>query len=637
MQSDSNAKQQIVDRIKKATNILVTVSRDPSVDELAAALSLTLMLNKLDKHATAVFSGQVPSAMEFLKPDKTFENTVDSLRDFIIALDKEKADRLRYKVEEDVVRIFITPYKTTLSQDDLKFSQGDFNVELIVALGVDQKDDLDAAITAHGRILHDSTTVTINANNDKNSLGEVDWSDDKASSLCEMLMSLSEALKSNLLDEQMATALLTGLVAATERFRNDKTSPRVMTMAAQLMAAGANQQLIADKLEEGHELPTAESKPVAQAPDGSTHLKENKSEKVNKAGSDDKPAETDQLEPNEDEPKTDGSLGEMEIEHEAKPEISEEPRPAPRPADPDFDEARREADKLAPASTLSVDDLKKDIEAANQAINQDQPAETEPEVAVEAPTEEPPANVTPAEPETPLTGKPVIKTSGVPMPAEAPTFDATFNATTDEAEEEKRRSESDDRNHALLSHGRPTSSKSAPAAAVNSFSADEQPSQALTDIETAPAEQPPVQPERQPTMAELEARAHALANPEAEQQSSLDNARAAVDQAIESSSEPAHQPTADLNAQPMSYIESPIDHQPDNPSASTDEGLPPLPNFADLPPLPGDQPAPPTPSSNQPPLVPPPTQFGSALPPLDSDQSSTPPANEPGQFKLPGQ
>ena len=109
------AKQQIVERIKQASNILVTVSNNPSVDQLSACIGMTLLLNKMDKHATAVFSGQVPSTIEFLQPEKTIETNTDSLQDFIISLDKDKADKLRYKVEDDVVRIFITPYKTSLS------------------------------------------------------------------------------------------------------------------------------------------------------------------------------------------------------------------------------------------------------------------------------------------------------------------------------------------------------------------------------------------------------------------------------------------------------------------------------------------------------------------------------------------
>src|ERR1700759_5494405 len=158
---DQNPKQQVVERIKSATNILATVSTNPSVDQLAACIGFTLMLNKLGKHATAVFSGAVPSTLEFLQPEKTIEKNTDSLQDFIIPLDKSKADKLRYKVEDDVVRIFITPYRTSISQADLEFSQGDFNVDLVIALGVRQQEDLDQAITAHGRILHDATVASL--------------------------------------------------------------------------------------------------------------------------------------------------------------------------------------------------------------------------------------------------------------------------------------------------------------------------------------------------------------------------------------------------------------------------------------------------------------------------------------------
>lgn len=135
MNDGQNTRAQIVERIKASANILVTVSTNPTVDELSAALGLTIMLNGLNKHTTAVVSGDIPPAIEFLEPGKTFENTVDSLRDFIIALDKEKADHLRYKVDGDVVKIFITPYRTTLTSDDLDFSQGDYNVELVLEIG----------------------------------------------------------------------------------------------------------------------------------------------------------------------------------------------------------------------------------------------------------------------------------------------------------------------------------------------------------------------------------------------------------------------------------------------------------------------------------------------------------------------
>lgn len=250
------AKQQIVERLKQANNVLITVSKNPSVDQLSAAIGFALFLNKLNKHASAVFSGNTPSVLEFLEPEKTLEKNTDSLRDFIISLDKSKADKLRYKVEDDHVKIFITPYRTSISQQDLEFSQGDFNVDVVIAIGVQEQNDLDQAITAHGRILHDATLVSISKTPGAN-LGTINWLDVKASSLCEMIVELAESLKPNSFDTQMATALLTGIVAETARFSNDKTTSITMSVSSQLLAAGANQQLVAEKLQ---------PKPVAPPP-----------------------------------------------------------------------------------------------------------------------------------------------------------------------------------------------------------------------------------------------------------------------------------------------------------------------------------------------------------------------------------
>ena len=244
-----NPKSALLERLKTANTVLVTVSKNPSVDQLAALIGLTLVINKMNKHGSAVFSGVVPSTIEFLKPKETIETNTDSLRDFIISLDRSKADKLRYKVEDKVVKIFITPYRTSLSENDLNFSQGDFNVELVIGLGVKEQKDLDEAIVAHGRILHDATVSTINTVS-QGTMGSINWIDPQASSLSELVYDLAKAAGDNLVNDQVATALLTGIVAETNRFSNNKTSPRTMSVAGELMAAGADQQLVTSSLKE---------------------------------------------------------------------------------------------------------------------------------------------------------------------------------------------------------------------------------------------------------------------------------------------------------------------------------------------------------------------------------------------------
>jgi len=274
-----DVKQQVVDRLKQANNILVTVRSNPDVDLLSACIGLALVLDKMDKHAAAVFSGEVPSTIEFLKPEETIERSPDSLRDFIIALDKSKADKLRYKVEDKVVRIFITPYKTSLSEKDLEFSQGDFNVDAVVALGAHEQQELDEAITQHGRILHDATVLSIN-NTPNGNLGSINWQDIGASSVCELVAQLVKDLGKDLLDEQIATALLTGIVAETGRFSNEKTTPRTMSLAGDLMSAGANQQLVATELQEVKELPQAGSSTSMPGAPISKGLKQDEAKKA---------------------------------------------------------------------------------------------------------------------------------------------------------------------------------------------------------------------------------------------------------------------------------------------------------------------------------------------------------------------
>ena len=238
-----NDQTQIITKINEAKNILITVGHNPSVDVLTAALGLTLAIDKMKKHSSAIFSGEIPPIMRFLHPERTFENSTESFQDFIILLDKEKADKLRYKVEGNLVKIFITPYHTTISPSDLKFEQGDLNVDLIIALGVKEQNDIDKAAMAHGKILHSATTITINTGA-KSNFGTINSTVPELSSYSEAISKLIAEINEKLLSKQISTALLTGIVVETEQFSNVRTTPDTMTVASKLLSSGADQQLI---------------------------------------------------------------------------------------------------------------------------------------------------------------------------------------------------------------------------------------------------------------------------------------------------------------------------------------------------------------------------------------------------------
>lgn len=627
--NDASARQQIVEKIQDSNNILVTVSRSPSVDELSAALGLTVMLNAMNKHATAIFSGDVPPAIDFLRPGKTFENTVDSLRDFIIALDKEKADHLRYKVDGDVVKIFITPYRTVIGEKDLDFSQGDYNVELVLALGVTSQDQLDTALEAHGRIFHDATVATLTVGGDKSDLGSLGWNERSVSSLSEMVTGLSEVLRQdkNLLDEQTATALLTGIVATTDRFSNKLTSPKTMTIAAQLMAAGANQQLIATKLEEAHEIKTETN----ENSDGSTNLTEGKPSKV--AKNQNQKATTKKKQPEVEEKKA--NTGELLIAHEKRGSLDEvgeqtakedlsasaeraeqalsEQNIPPMQTEPKTPEQELESQLASitnqPAGDKpSVSDLQKDIAAASADVDE----------AAQAPA---PAPVLPP---------PAVSTTELNY---EPTLGGTLNATTEQAAADKRREDERDRNKTILSHegnsymgGQTPPSYNVPLNAAMDPTQAEVPVSDPMNADTQPTI--PVAPIMPPTNNP----GVTLAQLDKENRAPHDDARDAISAAFATQDQVQQQTPA------TAFGSETIAPPP----------MPPMPDFSTLPPLP-PQLATSAPAHNdsfqfeQTPAQSPVSQ-SSIEPSAATQQSFTPPpvqptnsVADPGQFKIPGQ
>ena len=620
MATPASSKKQIIESIKDKKNILVTVSNNPSVDELAAALGLTIFLNKLDKHATAIASGNIPSALDFLDPGKTFEATADSLRDFIIALDKEKADHLRYKLEGDVVKIFITPYQTTITQNDLEFSQGDYNVEMVIALNVASREELDKALSAHGKILHDAVVATITTGSLKSSLGTLDWHEDAATGVSEMVTEIAQELKTAKadIDEQIATSFLTGIVASTDRFSNELTSSKVMTMSAELMASGANQQLIAAQLQDnaGKEVTNDSSEQTSVE-----QQEEVKDESVEPANDDPTKliinrddATSDNLESTKLDVMSDDSAVDINHEHEGNlDEVAEQVR----------QESQEDAARAAEAQLSEI----------TEAVVQPEQGDLE---AIVAPVAVDPVGIT-AELEqatAELQSAPVIDRVVAADEVSTPTIGGTLNATTASAAEQKREDLRNDQNRKILTHNsgrlgdQPVMGTGVELNAAMAAQKDEP---AAVDIFAAPITPPSVEPlsaAEVPTIDPLTSQAETVVSPlDPVPQpapiygSGTQDALAAVNAVLDSAPEPQPQP-GPMTAMPVAPMNNTmgIPTLADIESSSV-TGLPPMPDFSSLPPLPS------APTGIDP----------SGLPTAPTDSAATPQEFNPAQFQIPPQ
>ena len=170
--------------------------------------------------------------------------------DFIVTLDceKNKIDSIKTKLEPNKVNVIITAKHGQFSAKQVSFTHGPAKYDLIIT--VDTADLLQL-----GRFYEDNTelftkipVINIDHHASNEQFGKINHVDIMASATTELLLPLIEAMEkqteTKLMDEDIATLLLAGIITDTGSFQNANTTPKAFAVAAQLVKYGARQQEI---------------------------------------------------------------------------------------------------------------------------------------------------------------------------------------------------------------------------------------------------------------------------------------------------------------------------------------------------------------------------------------------------------
>ncbi len=250
---DLTPKQQAVDLIKEAKHILLVGHKNPDGDSLGSLLALKIALERLDKKVTAASADEAGKIFSYLPEIDQIVNSIQVSSDFVISLDLKNADfeKLGYKRdrEENRLEIVVTPKSGEFKEEDVLLKPGEAKYDLIIVLDTPNLERL-GALSQPADLFYETTVINIDHHPSNEKFGKVNWIELVATSTCEILVSLLEALSQNctLINEPVATALLTGLIYDTSSFQNVNTTPKSLTVAAQLVAAGAHQQEIVKNL-----------------------------------------------------------------------------------------------------------------------------------------------------------------------------------------------------------------------------------------------------------------------------------------------------------------------------------------------------------------------------------------------------
>ena len=242
---DLTPKQQTSEAIRQAETVLIITGQHPSVDQVSAVMALAAILRKFGKKVTPIVTDNPPASVQMLDMGAV-DRGMGGSRDFVIKVDvtKGEVDKLRYEVQGNKLNISLTPFKGSFAPNDVTFGYGDFHYDLAIALGVPTRARLDRIYDQNLASFETIPLVNLDFHRSNESYGAVNLIEPNASSLCEMLVALSESLQGGIIDAEIATALFMGIIASTDRFTATHTSPKSLTVAAQMMAAGARHQAV---------------------------------------------------------------------------------------------------------------------------------------------------------------------------------------------------------------------------------------------------------------------------------------------------------------------------------------------------------------------------------------------------------
>lgn len=244
--------QQIIHQIEKAKNILIALPANRDGDAVASALACSLFLKKLDKTVTVagVKSELNREPLNFLPDYQEIAPRLDNLRRFIVSVNirEAKVNQIKYTIDDNRLNFIISPAGGWFKPEDVSARTGDFQYDLIITVGAPDLESLGSLYDDNVEFFYKTNIINIDHHGANEEFGQVNLIDLNAVAASEILFYLFKNYQPNLISEDIATCLLTGIIQETRNFKTANLTPRTLLTASELIALGARREEIVANL-----------------------------------------------------------------------------------------------------------------------------------------------------------------------------------------------------------------------------------------------------------------------------------------------------------------------------------------------------------------------------------------------------
>ena len=241
-----NTHAQIKSLVENARHILIAFST-PDGDSIASATALALFLDKLGPRVDiACPHFALPKKYQFLKRAQDIAPTLPHIQKFMISIDIADAgvEELSYDVKDQQLNIFITPEQGSLTSNHVHTAQSEFRYDLILTVNTTDVHGLGDLYTTNADLFHKIPLITFDHRASNEQYGHVNAVDVTAGATTEVLFEAFKSINSSFIDDDVATALLTGMIANTQSFKAEHINPHTLASASELISMGADREYV---------------------------------------------------------------------------------------------------------------------------------------------------------------------------------------------------------------------------------------------------------------------------------------------------------------------------------------------------------------------------------------------------------
>lgn len=243
--------QQILETIKRSSRPLICIPRSSGADGYATALGMARVLDKLEKRADIVATdGATPAHLRFLPGHDRVLPSLERLRRFVIELDatKAKVDELTYEMKDGKLLIHLAPKTGSWEEKDVALTASGYRYDLIISLGAADLESFAHLYADQPDFFYRVPIINVDHRPENEHFGHLNVVDLTAVATGEVCHDLVESIEPGLIDEEVATAFLAGMIAKTRSFRTRNVTPKTLSTASRMVASGARRDDIVHHL-----------------------------------------------------------------------------------------------------------------------------------------------------------------------------------------------------------------------------------------------------------------------------------------------------------------------------------------------------------------------------------------------------